>query len=107
MMEDFTLPGMGMEAGGGFILGFITGYGAKIVAKIIAVLIGVQLALFKFLESKGVIVVNWDRLSSVAGDTANEANVAVEGQDMFMSMVSTIPLGAGFTAGAVLGFKRA
>jgi uncharacterized membrane protein (Fun14 family) len=114
MVELDTL-GLGLEVGGGGVLGFLTGYAAKKVVKIVAVLIGAQLALFKFLETRGVLEVNWERLYTGAGNaTTAAANATVGGNEtsaqtngsLFNSVLSAIPIGGGFAVGAFVGFKR-
>ncbi|PSQ10868.1 hypothetical protein BRC93_07855 [Halobacteriales archaeon QS_5_70_15] len=59
---DFTQ--LGLDVGGGAVIGGIIGFTAKKLAKVIAVIIGLELALFKFLESRGILAVDWDRLSA-------------------------------------------
>ena len=106
---------LGIEVGGGGVLGFLTGYAAKKVVKVVAVLIGAQLALFKFLETRGVLEVNWERLYTGAGNaTTAAANATVGGNEtsaqtnggLFESILSAIPVGSGFALGAFVGFKR-
>lgn len=95
---------LGLEVGGSALVGALIGFAAKKVAKIIAVLVGAELVLFKFLESRGIISVDWDRLTAGlvgAGEQAAEAPSYV------VSLVSTLGVGAGFAGGFLLGFKRA
>lgn len=104
-MVDFM--GLGLEIGGGGVLGAITGWAAKKVAKIIAFIIGVEVALFKFLETKGVLTVDWGALQGAAGNATNAtANQAGAASGWFHSILSVLPVGAGFTAGALLGWKK-
>jgi uncharacterized membrane protein (Fun14 family) len=49
------IPGLGLQMGGSALIGAIIGFTAKKVAKIIAVIIGLELVLFKFLESRGIL----------------------------------------------------
>ncbi len=104
---DFTR--MGLEAGGGAVLGFITGYAAKKVVKVVAVLVGLQLALFAFLETRGVLTVHWERMYDTTGNvTSAGADHATEaGGSLFESFIAMLPVGGGFAAGAALGFQRA
>ena len=96
---------LGLELGTGAVIGGIIGFAAKKVAKLIAVIIGIELALFKFLESQGILEVNWDRL----GASFLDAGEAAQGTppNWMMSILSTLSIGAGFTGGFLLGFKRA
>ena len=55
---QIELPGLqqvGLELGGGAVIGGIIGFAAKKVAKIIAILVGIELDLFKFLETRGIL----------------------------------------------------
>ena len=95
---------LGLELGTGAVIGGIIGFAAKKVAKLIAVIIGIELALFKFLESQGILTVNWDKLGAhflSAGSAAQGAPPR-----WVMSILSTLSIGAGFTGGFFLGFKR-
>jgi uncharacterized membrane protein (Fun14 family) len=104
---------LGMEIGGGGVLGFVTGYATKKVIKIIAVLIGAQLVLFKILETRGVIEINWGSLYTGAGNmTAAASETSVSGNassngngSLVDSLLSALPAGGGFVTGALLGFK--
>ena len=115
VMIDINPLQLGLELGGGGTLGFITGYAAKKIVKVIAVIIGVQLALFKFLETRGVLEVHWKRLYSTASNaTRSAANATVGNQTgeatnpgggILESFLSMLPVGGGFAAGVLVGFK--
>lgn len=95
--------GIFKDAGIGFILGFITGWAAKKLAKLIAFFVGLGLIALKWLEEKGVLIVNWNALrgeDGVAGEAQHTATTAFE------SFIETIPMGAGFAAGAAVGLRR-
>jgi len=96
---------LGIEFGSGAVVGGIVGFAAKKVAKVIAVLVGLELALFKFLESRGILSVDWERLS--AGVLEN-AQVAADGTppDWISTILSTLSISAGFTGGFLAGFKK-
>lgn len=95
-----------MESGVGAVVGVITGYLAKVVAKVIVVIIGIEVALFKFLETKGVITVDWGALASTAGNATDEASRrASQGAGYLDAFLSVVPVGAGFIAGAAVGWK--
>lgn len=102
---DINFQQLGLELGTGAVFGGIIGFAAKKVAKLIAVIVGLELALFKFLESRGILDMNWDKLGAAFLE-AGEA--ATEGQppSWIMSILSTLSVGAGFTGGFLLGFKR-
>jgi uncharacterized membrane protein (Fun14 family) len=123
-MVEIDPLSLGLEVGGGGILGFLTGYAAKKVVKVIAILIGAQLALFKFLETRGVLEVNWEALYTGAANTTRAAanatmggnrtgnasnataGTAGNGGGLFESLLSALPVGGGFAAGALIGFKK-
>lgn len=102
-MVDIDLAQLGLEFGSGALIGALIGFTAKKVAKLIAVIIGAQLALFKFLEAKGILVVRWDKLTG----GLLEAPSQLPNTDRWIEpIVSTLSVGAGFTGGFYLGFRR-
>ncbi|MFB6070478.1 MAG: FUN14 domain-containing protein [Halanaeroarchaeum sp.] len=105
MALDLNLTSLGLEFGSGAVIGFIIGFAFKKVAKIIAVLVGLELALFKFLESRGILTVQWDRLSRgflEAGEMASASSPP----PIVTSLISTLSISAGFSGGFLVGFKR-
>jgi uncharacterized membrane protein (Fun14 family) len=99
------IPGLGLQMGGSALIGAIIGFTAKKVAKIIAVIIGLELVLFKFLESRGILQVNWGELGGAFEGLA--ADAGSQTQSLIETFVSTAGIGAGFAAGFFVGFKRA
>ncbi|MFB6139142.1 MAG: FUN14 domain-containing protein [Halosimplex sp.] len=100
---------VGLELGSGAVIGGLIGFTAKKVAKIIAVLVGAELALFKFLESQHILTVDWERLTAGlvdAGTAASDAATANQPPGVVMSLLSVLPVSAGFTGGFLVGFKR-
>ncbi|WP_435184311.1 FUN14 domain-containing protein [Halobellus sp. EA9] len=96
---------LGLEFGSGAVIGGIIGFAAKKVAKIIAVIVGLELALFKFLESRGILSVDWERLT--AGIIEPAQNVATGAPpDWLSTILSTLSISAGFTGGFLVGFKK-
>ena len=96
---------LGIELGSGAVIGGIIGFAAKKVAKVIAVLVGLELALFKFLESRGILSVNWDELSAGLLSTG-EAAASGAPPDWIVTILSTLSISAGFVGGFMLGFKK-
>jgi uncharacterized membrane protein (Fun14 family) len=96
---------LGIEFGSGAAIGGIIGFAAKKIAKIIAVLVGIELAVFKFLESRGILTVDWERLSS---GILENAQVAADGTppNWISTILSTLSISAGFTGGFLAGFKK-
>lgn len=108
-MVENVLQQAGLELGTGAVIGGLIGFTAKKVAKVIAVLIGIQLALFKFLESRQVLSVDWDRLSAGlvnASQTAGDTASANQPPGVVTSLLSVVPVSAGFTGGFFLGFRK-
>ncbi len=104
-MPDINLTTLGLEFGGGAGIGAIIGFAAKKVAKLIAVIIGFELALFKFLESRGILTVDWDRLTGGMLDLTQAANGAAP-PSWVNTILSTLSVSAGFTGGFLVGFKK-
>lgn len=93
---------LGLEAGSGAMIGAIIGYATKKIAKLLAAIVGLQLALFRFLESKGILTVDWDRLTHGLIATQDQ----VQDPGWVMPILSTLSVGAGFTGGFFVGFRR-
>jgi len=105
MPLDLNLQQLGLEFGSGALIGGVIGFATKKVAKLLAVIVGLELALFKFLESRGILAVDWDRLSAgLVG--AGEAATAQTPPNWVMTILSTLSISAGFTGGFLLGFKK-
>jgi uncharacterized membrane protein (Fun14 family) len=95
---------IGIEAGTGAVIGGLIGFAAKKIAKIIAVIIGLELALFRFLETKGYLTVNWEKIS---GGILRGGQQAADASGTWLNaIISTLSIGAGFTGGFLVGFKR-
>lgn len=105
MLDGINPQQLGIEFGSGALVGAVMGFAAKKVAKLVAVVVGLQLAVFKFLESRGVLTVDWNR---VTGGLVDAGNVAASGSppSWAMSLLSTLSVGSGFTGGFLVGFKQ-
>jgi uncharacterized membrane protein (Fun14 family) len=103
-MIDVDPTALGLEFGGGAVVGGLIGFAAKKIAKVLAVVVGVQLMLFRYLESQEILLVDWDRLS--AGLIDSRARVDGGEIHWLESALSTLSLGAGFTSGFLIGFYR-
>lgn len=97
---------LGVEAGSGAVIGGVIGFAAKKVAKVIAVLVGLELALFKFLESREILSVDWGKLSAGLVNTSTDATTGAPPSWM-ETILSTLSISAGFTGGFLLGWNRA
>lgn len=103
MLEAVDWGALGIEFLLGTILGGVTGYAFGKVAKALAVLLAVQFALFRFLETKGIVVVHWDQLS---GGLVESSQAGVD-QGWVPSVLSLLAVGAGFAFGFAVGYKEA
>jgi len=105
-MVDINLASLGIELGGGALIGLLIGFAAKKIAKLIAVLIGLELALFKFLESRGILSVDWEQLTAGMVDAGSSASSSSP-PSWINTILSTFAVSAGFASGFFLGFKKA
>jgi uncharacterized membrane protein (Fun14 family) len=105
MAFDLPVSELGLQFGSGAVIGGLIGFAAKKVAKIIAILVGLELALFTFLESKGLISVKWDQLTAgLVGAGSGAAGAAPT--STLTAFLSTLSVSAGFTGGFYLGFRK-
>jgi uncharacterized membrane protein (Fun14 family) len=103
MEIDFTQ--LGIEAGSGGIIGGVIGFAAKKVAKIVAIIVGLELALFKFLESRGILTVDWEKLTAGIVESTQDAAAGTP-PSWVQTLLSTLSISGGFAAGFFLGFKK-
>ncbi len=103
-MAAIDLTQLGLEFGSGAVIGGLVGFAAKKVAKIVAVLIGLELAVFTFLESRGIITVDWERLSAGIVEASQDAASGAP-PSWLQTLLSTLSVSAGFTGGFAAGFK--
>lgn len=97
---------LGLELGTGAVVGGIVGFAARKLAKLVAVVVGLELALFKYLESRAIIAVDWDRLGG-GFVTASRDAAGGTPPSWLQSTVSTVPVSAGFAGGFLVGFRMA
>jgi uncharacterized membrane protein (Fun14 family) len=57
--------------GFGGIVGFLVGFALKRIMKILAVIAGVFFAALLYLESQHIVNVNWDKIQTIRGLSAN------------------------------------
>ncbi|PSQ45293.1 hypothetical protein BRD17_01710 [Halobacteriales archaeon SW_7_68_16] len=103
MAAEFTVPELGLQAGTGALIGAPVGYVSKKVAELLALLVGIQLVIFKYLESQGILWIDYEALSGgiIQGSEQGGASATVA-----ESVASTLSLGGGFAVGFLLGWKR-
>lgn len=94
----------GLKLGGGFFAGLATGYISKKVSKIVAIIAGLFLLALHFLESRGFIAVDWSKLTAGIIDAGGSA--AAQAPSLISTVVSTLGLGAAFSGGFLVGFKK-
>lgn len=104
-MVEIDPTSLGLELGSGAVIGAIIGFAAKKVAKLIAVIIGIELAIFKWLESRGILTVDWERLSAGLVQGASDATSSTPPSWM-ESILSTLSVSAGFVGGFYVGFRK-
>ena len=92
---------LGLEFGSGALIGGVIGFAAKKVAKLIAVVVGLELALFKFLESRGIMSVDWGKLSAGVLKTGEAAQGGTP-PSWVATLLSTLSISGGF----MIGFKK-
>ena len=101
-----------MLAASVYLYGADSSYGANQIALLIAagiaVLVGLELAMFKFLETRGILEVNWDAIGGATQNATSSAATAASGQPpgWLMSLLSALPVSAGFTGGFLVGFRQ-
>ena len=104
MIVGIDVAQLGLDVGVGGVVGGAAGFAAKKIAKIVAFLVGLQLAAFTFLQSRGIVTVDWETLS--AGTlSASESAAGGQPPDVVVSLLSTLSVSGGFAAGFVAGFR--
>ncbi len=97
------------QIGSGAVVGFIVGMIMKKMLMLVALLVALVFASLGYLEANGYINVNWGFFDA-GGATEAASSVAqtiiVFGTELIINFLLSIPAGAGFTGGAMLGFTR-
>lgn len=101
-MGDAEFLQLGLEVGGGGVLGLLTGFAAKKLLKLAAALVGAVLALLAVLEVEGLITVRWGALRRMVETT----DVGAQLPETVLGMVGMLPVGGGFAVGSLVGFKK-
>jgi uncharacterized membrane protein (Fun14 family) len=105
--------------GFGGIVGFLIGFTLKKMMKILAVVAGIFLAVLIYLESQGIMTVNWEKLQSMSqGVLSAIANIVSTGQISSSTSYSApiilpttmtnvgIPLTGSAAMGFTIGFMK-
>jgi uncharacterized membrane protein (Fun14 family) len=88
---------VGSSALQGLIIGILTAFLFKIATNIIKLLIVGQFVLFKWLESRSIIIVDWHRLTF---GLIEESNLVEQADSLFNSLIET----GSFGIAAIVGF---
>ena len=109
-MLDVDPTTLALEFLGGAAIGALVGFGTKRVAKLLAIIIGVQLMVFRYLESQKIVVVDYERLTAglvgAREETATATAAATPDVHWFESILATLPVGVGFVSGFLIGYHR-
>ncbi len=97
---DMNVNGMIGDVGVGGIIGFVTGYALKKLLKLAMALIGAYVLSLFYLQQKGVITINTDKLFNLTGNLTQQ--VIGLGQ----KVVGILPGTGAFVAGFYIGFKK-
>jgi uncharacterized membrane protein (Fun14 family) len=91
---------VGVAAFQGMIVGIVTGLVFKIASDLLKWFVLIEFALLKWLESRGIVAVDWERLSLGLIDIGFEANDQTQSLLVSISEMGTFGLGffAGFAA---------
>lgn len=103
-MIDVDPTTLGFEFLGGAVIGGCIGFATKRVAKLLAIIVGVQLMGVRYLESQGIVVIDWNRLSAGLFGSG-EMTTGVD-THWITSLLSTLPIGIGFLCGFLIGYHR-
>jgi uncharacterized membrane protein (Fun14 family) len=98
----------------GGIAGFLIGYAIKKGIKIILGLAGLFLGVLAYLNYKGLVSVDWERIASVSNEAITEfslgsasyASSVMDSQVVPTMMNFGVPLTGSFAAGFILGCMR-
>ena len=97
---EFNMGGMFGDVGVGALIGFVTGYALKKLMKIAMAIIGAYVLSLFYLQQKGVITINTDKLFNLTGSLTQQ--VIGLGQ----KVLGILPGTSAFVAGFYIGFKK-
>lgn len=95
---------LGIATGGSLVAGGVVGFAAKKLVKLAVAVIGAQLALFAYLDHEGVLDVHWQALDVALAAAGRHVGML---PGWLTTLGMTVPIGAGFVGGFLVGFKRA
>jgi uncharacterized membrane protein (Fun14 family) len=97
---NFDVNAMMGDVGVGAVVGFITGFALKKILKLALAIIGAYLLSLFWLQKKGVISINLDRLYNVAAGWSHQLLTLGE------KVVGILPGTTAFLAGFYVGFRK-
>ncbi|AHL23792.1 MULTISPECIES: FUN14 domain-containing protein [Thermococcus] len=97
---DFNVSGMFGDMGVGALVGFITGYALKKLMKLAMAIIGAYVLSLFYLQQKGVITINTDKLFNLTGSITQQV------VSLSQKVVGILPGTSAFVAGFYIGFKK-
>jgi len=97
---DFNLNAMVGDVGVGAVVGLITGFALKKILKLAIAIIGAYLLSLFWLQHKGVITINEEKLFNLAAGWSSELLTLGE------KVVGILPGTTAFLAGFYLGFRK-
>ena len=97
---DFNLNAMVGDVGVGAVVGLITGFALKKILKLAIAIIGAYLLSLFWLQHKGVITINEEKLFNLAAGWSSELLTLGE------KVVGLLPGTTAFLAGFYLGFRK-
>lgn len=100
-MSDILFPII-CEIGLGGVIGFVVGFSIKKLSKFVLFLIGMFIAVLIYLNSRGVLNVNYGALFKLIGDFLGMASSAL---NWLIHIIALLPFAVSFTIGFVVGFK--
>lgn len=97
---EFNINTMFSDMGVGAIVGFVTGYALKKLMKLAMALIGAYVLSLFYLQQKGVITINTDKLFNLTN------NITQQVVNVSQKVLGILPGTSAFVAGFYLGFKK-
>lgn len=99
-MWSLLLPGIGIGIGG--FSGFLIGYALKKFLKILLIICGFFLFIFLLLEYKGIVKVDYAKLSKAMSQIADKT---VQLFPELLQVLSLVSYSSSFILGFLIGFK--
>jgi uncharacterized membrane protein (Fun14 family) len=97
---EFNVSGMFSDIGVGALVGFVTGYALKKLMKLAMAIVGAYILSLFYLQQKGVITINTDKLFNLTGSLTQQV------VSLSQKVVGILPGTSAFVAGFYIGFKK-